>query len=126
MKPGNCIAFGSAFKVPTLLCIDMPNPRPLSNNVDLATIWYNKNNKALQSNSFGNSDDVNVIMARQMSESSGNKFLNYGDEPIQEVTTPTGNNTLPVPPNSNVQQAQINQNTLPQTPSLQQVVTQNT
>ena len=126
LKPGNCIAFGSAFKVPTLLCIDMPNPRPLSNNVDLATIWYNKNNKALQSNSFGNSDDVNVIMARQMSESSGNKFLNYGDEPIQEVTTPTGNNTLPVPPNSNVQQAQINQNTLPQTPSLQQVVTQNT
>lgn len=126
LKPGNCIAFGSAFKVPTLLCIDMPNPRPLSNNVDLATIWYKKNNETLQSNSLSNSDDVNVIMARQMSESSGNKFLNYVDEPIQEVTTPTGNNTLPVPPNSNVQQAQINQNTLPQTPALQQVVTQNT
>ncbi len=40
LKPGNCIAFGSAFKVPIPMYIDLPNPRPLSNNVDLNTVWY--------------------------------------------------------------------------------------
>ena len=40
LKPGNCIAFGSAFKVPTSMYIDLPDPRPLSNNVDLEHVWY--------------------------------------------------------------------------------------
>ncbi len=40
LKPGNCIAFGSAFKVPISMYIELPNPRPLSNNVDLENVWY--------------------------------------------------------------------------------------
>ena len=40
LKPGNCIAFGMAFKVPISMYIDLPDPRPLSNNVDLETVWY--------------------------------------------------------------------------------------
>ena len=40
LKPGNCIAFGSAFKVPTQLYVDLPDPRPLSNNVNLENVWY--------------------------------------------------------------------------------------
>ena len=40
LKPGNCIAFGSAFKVPLVMYMDLPNPRPLSNNVDLEFVWY--------------------------------------------------------------------------------------
>ncbi len=51
LKPGNCIAFGSAFQVPTSMYIDLPNPRPLSNNVDLTKVWYQKYNPdALVSN----------------------------------------------------------------------------
>lgn len=42
LKPGNCIAFGSAFKVPISMHVDLPDPRPLSNNVDLETVWYEK------------------------------------------------------------------------------------
>ena len=41
LKPGNCIAFGNAFKVPMSLYITRPNPEPLSNNVDLEKIWFN-------------------------------------------------------------------------------------
>ena len=40
LKPGNCIAFGTAFRVPTVMYIELPNPTPLSNNVDLETVWY--------------------------------------------------------------------------------------
>lgn len=86
LKPGNCIAFGSAFKVPTSLYIDIPDPRPLSNNVDLQMVWYNSSN-----NTQILSDDVNVIMATQIENSlpqptTGNKFINYVEEPIKEIT----------------------------------------
>ena len=47
LKPGNCIAFGSAFKVPTPMYVDLPNPRPLSNNVDLEKVWYTAGNQAV-------------------------------------------------------------------------------
>ena len=40
LKPGNCIAFGSAFKVPISMYIDLPNPRPMSDNVNLTDVWY--------------------------------------------------------------------------------------
>ena len=40
LKPGNCIAFGNAFKEPISMYIDLPNPRPMSNNVDINTVWY--------------------------------------------------------------------------------------
>lgn len=40
LKPGNCIAFGNAFKVPITMYIDLPDPRPLSNNVDLTNVWF--------------------------------------------------------------------------------------
>ncbi len=40
LKPGNCIAFGMAFKVPIAMYIDLPDPRPLSNNVDLEKVWF--------------------------------------------------------------------------------------
>lgn len=43
LKPGNCIAFGSAFRVPTVMYLDLPNPMPLSENVDLNDIWYRDN-----------------------------------------------------------------------------------
>lgn len=44
LKPGNCIAFGSAFKIPTSMYMEKPNPEPLSNNVDINGIWYQKIN----------------------------------------------------------------------------------
>ncbi len=40
LKPGNCIAFGSAFKVPINMYFEKANPEPLSNNVDITNIWY--------------------------------------------------------------------------------------
>ena len=39
LRPGNCVAFGSAFRVPTSLYVEKPSPAPLSDNVDVSTIW---------------------------------------------------------------------------------------
>ena len=38
LKPGNAIAFGSAFKVPINMQFQKADPEPLSNNVDIKNI----------------------------------------------------------------------------------------
>ncbi len=39
LQPGNCIAFGSAFKVPVSVKIDAPDPTPYSDNIDVLNTW---------------------------------------------------------------------------------------
>ena len=40
LQPGNCMAFGSAFKVPVLTKIDEPNPHPSSSSCDISANWF--------------------------------------------------------------------------------------
>ena len=40
LQPGNCVAFGSAFNVPVLIRMDMPNPAPSSSSCDLINTWF--------------------------------------------------------------------------------------
>lgn len=40
LQPGTCVAFGSAFKLPTIIKLEMPNPQPMSQNVDISRLWY--------------------------------------------------------------------------------------
>lgn len=44
LKPGNCIAFGNAFKIPINMYFQKADPEPLSNNVDISSIWYQDGN----------------------------------------------------------------------------------
>ena len=44
LQPGNCIAFGSAFKIPVLVKMDIPDPAPSSSSCEISKIWFvNKN-----------------------------------------------------------------------------------
>ena len=40
LQPGTCVVFGSAFKLPTIVKIEMPYPQPTSQNVDVSRLWY--------------------------------------------------------------------------------------
>ena len=40
LQPGNCIAFGNAFKIPVLVKLDMPDPAPSSSSCDVSKIWF--------------------------------------------------------------------------------------
>ena len=75
LKPGNCIAFGSAFKIPISMYIDLPVPRPLSNNVDLKSVWYTNNR-----NSTTDSNTPASILVQ-----NGNQNVSTND--IVNVTT---------------------------------------
>ena len=45
IKPGSCYGFGSAFKLPTMIKVEKPNPTPESNNVDITNTWFVNVNK---------------------------------------------------------------------------------
>ncbi len=40
LQPGTCVVFGSAFKLPTIVKMEMPYPQPLSQNIDVSRLWY--------------------------------------------------------------------------------------
>ena len=85
LKPGNCIAFGSAFKVPTSMYIDIPNPRPLSNNVDLENVWYKEPSTASQGPQqsvalAAKQGDVGAIMTQQAQQAT---FANPAVQSVQ-------------------------------------------
>jgi hypothetical protein len=41
LQSGTCLAFGTAFRIPVIVKLDMPNPPPLSSNADLLRYWGN-------------------------------------------------------------------------------------
>ena len=91
LKPGNCIAFGQAFKVPTVMYLDLPNPTPLSENVDLKSVWYQETPKVVAQQAPA-ADDVHSIMQ----QTAQLKFLQPQEpQPVQQPTLqPDVNNQL--------------------------------
>ena len=65
LKPGNCIAFGSAFKVPITMYIDMPDPQPLSDNVNLNNVWFVNNQVQQPTNTNQNINNQQVAVSNQ-------------------------------------------------------------
>ncbi len=45
LQPGNCIAFGQAFKVPVIVKLKMPDPSPSSNSCNIVATWFVRRNK---------------------------------------------------------------------------------
>ena len=42
LQPGMCVAFGSAFKVPMIIQMPLPNPAPHSSNVNVVSVWQGR------------------------------------------------------------------------------------
>ena len=49
LQPGNCVAFGGAFKIPMIVHMDMPDPPPYSSNCDVSSCWTNPINPSTAS-----------------------------------------------------------------------------
>lgn len=70
LKAGNCLTFGTAFKVPISIYVDPPNPPPLSDNVDMVKVWHNSNGNSVAS-SLSNSvpENTGVLIQTSMAQS---------------------------------------------------------
>ena len=42
LQVGNCLAFGSGFRIPIIVRLDMPNPMPQSNSCDVVLKWTSR------------------------------------------------------------------------------------
>lgn len=45
LQPGSCVGFGTAFKIPMIMRLELPNPLPYSSNCDVAARWNVQNNQ---------------------------------------------------------------------------------
>lgn len=118
LKPGNCIAFGNAFKVPTSMYIDIPNPRPLSNNVDLETVWYEKKEESTNNVAVPAQADPNSV-ANIMQQQAQN-MARQQPTPVEQVATSAGQAVQQVP----VGQVMTAQPTVQPQQQVQNVMTQ--
>lgn len=42
-KPGSAMVFGTAFSIPTLALLELPDPMPISISTKITSVWYNEN-----------------------------------------------------------------------------------
>lgn len=43
LPPGNCVVFGTAFKLPVMVHLEMPNPAPSNSSCDIRKVWFINN-----------------------------------------------------------------------------------
>ena len=65
LQPGSCVAFGSAFKIPMISKLEMPNPRPYSSSCDVISFWnshgINEEEKLVSNNIINSNPNPSVI-----------------------------------------------------------------
>ena len=65
LQSGTCLAFGSAFKIPLIVKLKMPNPMPMSGNCDVVRIWNGNDNNTVSNNDAQKNVETNNISSTQ-------------------------------------------------------------
>lgn len=79
LQSGTCLGFGSAFKIPLIVKLKMPNPMPMSGNCDVVRIWDGHSTGQVQNNQVNNAVNSSTV---KVSTNINNEINNT---PIQEV-----------------------------------------
>ena len=90
LQSGTCLGFGSAFKIPLIVKLKMPDPMPKSGNCDVVSIW--NGNKQVAKESIENNNSVVINQDKPVvsgSISNTQQVIN----PVQEI--PVINNSIP-------------------------------
>ena len=104
LQSGTCLAFGSAFKIPLIVKLKMPNPMPTSGNCDVVKIWDGHSSEQIESKEVNNNQEqqsTNVTSERvesnTLSEQSIQEPTNIGiPELNQKDLEITNEQTIPV------------------------------
>jgi len=63
LQPGSCVSFGSAFKIPMIIKLELPNPLPYSSNCDISKVWRIG---ATANNTTNNSTTINTVLNNEI------------------------------------------------------------
>lgn len=91
LKPGNCVAFGSAFKVPIFAHVERPNPEPLSQNVDIVKAWKTR---IVQQTTSINSIDMIQNYQQSIPEVESNTINEQIDANSNKFIIPSPNDVI--------------------------------
>ena len=86
LQSGTCLGFGSAFKIPLIVKLKMPDPMPLSGNCDVVRIWDGHANNVTpqQNNTVSNVQSQNNVVNQNQT------YMNMNvNEGIPEVGSST-------------------------------------
>ena len=87
LQSGTCLAFGSAFKIPLIVKLKMPNPMPMSGNCDVVKIWDGHSSEQTQNNQVNNTP-----------EQTTNNVVNQNNDIINNTSNETVENNIPDAP----------------------------
>ena len=96
LQSGTCLGFGSAFKIPLIVKLKMPNPMPMSGNCDVVRIWDGHSNTNVNNNqqveinnnvTTNINNDINTSTEVQ-NDNLGIPEININDKPINNVSEP--------------------------------------
>lgn len=87
LQSGTCLGFGSAFKIPLIVKLKMPNPMPMSGNCDVVKIWNGHANNVSSQNTtnYNNNNIPSNVETNNVSNTSSNMSN------ISYQTAPTNN-----------------------------------
>lgn len=86
LQSGTCLGFGKAFRIPLIIKMQMPDPVPLSGDVDVVTIWNgNTESKPIEIKS-----NVSHNLVRENHKPELPSFINKEPEDIPIPVEPTG------------------------------------
>ena len=89
LQSGTCLAFGSAFKIPLIVKLKMPNPMPMSGNCDVVKIWDgHSNNQVNNVQEQQTNNAVNQInnITNNISNERIESNVPVNESPLQEPT----------------------------------------
>ncbi len=111
LQSGTCLSFGSAFKVPLIVKLKMPNPMPLSGNCDVVEIWDGHQNyyKETSPNNIQKQPINNTIVTTINSVETSSQMNTNSTQTNQ---THINNNQINIAPNINNQTQELSSNNI--------------
>ena len=89
LQSGTCLGFGSAFKIPLIVKLKMPNPMPMSGNCDVVKIWDGHSNNQVNNvqeqptnNAINQINNITNNISNERVESN----VPVNESPLQEPT----------------------------------------
>ena len=96
LQSGTCLGFGSAFRIPLIVKLKMPNPMPMSGNCDVVRIWDGHSSEQTENTeikNIENKQNQNPSTINNIASTSIKVENNIENEESKITNMPTQNST---------------------------------
>ena len=99
LQSGTCLGFGSAFKIPLIVKLEMPNPAPWSGNCDVVKIWNGNGTVNSSINTNADFSKTNIPQSMNISQNTDNfnginNLNNNSGDTLSKLVSFSDNNDL--------------------------------